>query len=728
MNILITGGYGFIGFHTAERFYKEGHKIFIIDNLANKCEGDLKIKHTFFNVDVHSRKCEEVFKSNHFDLVIHLAGQSDCITSHDIPYIDCRTNVLGLLNILQLSRKYNVKKFIYISTVLVYDKASTLPYTEASAINPNSPYSTSKYAGELYCKKWSELYNFNTAILRLTYVYGPYQTHLGEGAVISSLINDALKNNTFTICKDNNRTLDLLYIGDAVDAIYKTYEKDFEGVLNISSGMEVTISEIFEKVKLYTGHSDISCKNTNKLDRERVLADNSNALTNLNWNVKYSFDEGMKETISYYINNRKHKVKKNTEEEKGYKELLKKLIPYAENLIGFLILFFIYKNTANKFDNILNNPIDYAFIYIILISVMYGTNQALISIVLASALYIGSYISIGGDLINFVYEMKYLLHIALYTIIGISIGYSIDRKNNDLYTNSIKIQSLNEKYDFLSEIYETTRKAKNELQSQIINSEDNFGRIFSAARALESLEIEDIFNSAVNVIMNITKSDEVSIYSLNKEGNFLRLKSKSKNLPSYLPLSIEINEASPYFNLISSKKLFVNKQLKGDLPIMAAPILDNDVVRGLIVIHSLPFENISLYHQNLFKVLVYLISNSLIKAYRYEEATISNRYIKNTIILKENYFKGILKSKIEARNNLKIDFTLLRFRSNTTIEMLNLKLSQVIRDSDFVGTSDTLDFYIILSNMSKQNSDLVLERLKSKGIFATILDGEDAYV
>lgn len=113
MRVLVTGGYGFIGSHVVERFAKEGYEVFIIDNMSSGKLENVNCKHKFYKFDVEDKRCEFVFKNNNFDIVVHLAAQINVITSLKDPFLDTKTNILGLVNMLELSTKYKVKKFIF---------------------------------------------------------------------------------------------------------------------------------------------------------------------------------------------------------------------------------------------------------------------------------------------------------------------------------------------------------------------------------------------------------------------------------------------------------------------------------------------------------------------------------------------------------------------------------------------------------------------------------------
>ncbi len=152
MKILITGGCGFIGSHVADRFYKEGHEIYIIDNLATGNIKNVEVPHKFYNIDIASQRCEEIFKANRFDVVVNLSAQVDVNTSLESPYLDSKSNLLGITNMLDLSHKYGVKKFMFSSSAAVYGNTEIIPINEECPINPISPYGMSKSVGEFTVK------------------------------------------------------------------------------------------------------------------------------------------------------------------------------------------------------------------------------------------------------------------------------------------------------------------------------------------------------------------------------------------------------------------------------------------------------------------------------------------------------------------------------------------------------------------------------------------------
>lgn len=119
MKVLITGGYGFIGSHVADRFYKEGYEVHIIDNLVTGKAENVTCKHKFYHLSIDDPKCRKVFAAFKFDVVVHLAAQASVATSMANPTYDAQSNIVGLVQMLKFATECKVKKFIFASSAAV---------------------------------------------------------------------------------------------------------------------------------------------------------------------------------------------------------------------------------------------------------------------------------------------------------------------------------------------------------------------------------------------------------------------------------------------------------------------------------------------------------------------------------------------------------------------------------------------------------------------------------
>ncbi|MFC0905919.1 GDP-mannose 4,6-dehydratase [Clostridium sp. MT-14] len=728
MKVLITGGCGFIGSHAADRFYKEGHKIYIIDNLSTGNIKNVQVPHKFYNLDIESKSCEEIFKSNKFDAVINLSAQVDVKTSIESPFLDSKSNLLGITNMLDLSQKYGVKRFVFASSAAVYGNTDKIPIKEDAPIKPISPYGMSKYVGEFYCEKWHEIYGLKTMCFRFSNVYGPRQGLKGESGVMSIFMNKMMKNQELTIFGDGEQTRDFIYVEDVVDGIYKAVKNDYVGVLNLSTNTQHTLNELVDILKGFRTIKKVTHNESRSGDIRNSRLDNTKVKKILKWEPKYSFKAGVEKTYSWYekyyrdidLNKDGTEINK-----KSKKSALFKYIPYVENLLGILIVIFLNSYVFRNNDLSSSNFIDISYIYIIVLSAVYGMKQSIIAVIFSLALYVYLLLGSGNNMVAILYDPNIIFHMAGYIIVGIISGYVSDVNRRNLFLNKLKLNSMKDKYNFLGLIYNETRNIKEELENQVVNSENSFVSIYNAIRELDSFEVDEIYDCAIKIVEKLLKTSKVSIYSLSRDKKYLRLRSKSSGDDFSLPYSIDMNQLSQSVTrkIMEDKTVFVNRELEDKLPMMVAPVINKGETIALISIYEFEFENLTLYYENLFRVLVDLISNSIAKAYKYDEVTLSDKYIPGTEILVEKEFRKILNNKIRNKKISGIDFVLAKVvNDDYSHQQIFYKSATCIRDDDLIGMLEDNCIYIILSNTDKVKAESAVERLSLNGIKTNLVE------
>ncbi|WP_432402847.1 NAD-dependent epimerase/dehydratase family protein [Wukongibacter sp. M2B1] len=726
MKVLITGGCGFIGSHTAERFYKEGHKVYIIDNLSTGDKENVTIKHQLYKMNVEDKKCEEVFANNEFDVVVHLAAHVDAANSLKKPYFDAEGNVLGLINMLELSSEYNIKKFVFASSAAVYGSNNIIPLDEEDECTPISPYGLSKLTGEQYCKLWKKTQELDMVCLRFSNVYGPRQSIKGEGGVISIFMNNILNNKKISVYGNGEQTRDFIYVEDVVDAIYKSVEYCCFDVINVSSNVQHSINDLINSMRKLHPIVEVEHTKPRKGDILNSRLSNDRAISELSWAPLYSLDRGIEKTYQWYRNyfkkeqiknNKKSKVKEKSKEN----GLLKKILPYIENLLAFLIVYFLSKHRLEVF-------IDFKLVYIIVISIIYGIRQGSIAVFLSCSLFIWEIRETGHDIISLIYNVNTLIYFSLYIFVGAVLGYSVDSKIHEIDTKEEELKELKEKFNFLYDMHNESKLVRKELQDQIINAEDSFGKIYKITSTLDVLEPEKVFGETVGVIEEIMKSKDIYIFSVSKAQNYLRLISRSKESNLDVAKSIKVNDFLEIEDMIHKKTIFVNKCLKKSLPMMMAPIVVNDKVLAIIAIYTMEFETMSLYKQNLLKVVSNLITSSLARAYQYEQAINDEKYISGTLVLKSKYFEQLLQSKLKAKQKNNTDFILLKIlESKWQNGDMTYRIGKSIRELDYIGVNEKNELFVLLSNTKVEEARFVIKRFGNMNIPAEIIEEGENY-
>ncbi|QHE53638.1 NAD-dependent epimerase/dehydratase family protein [Pontibacillus sp. HMF3514] len=723
MNILITGGYGFIGSYVAERFYQEGHNIYIIDNLHSGKKDNVTIKHKSYILDISDPKVELIFQSTHFDIVIHLAAQVGVQASVDNPGKDADTNISGLLHVLHLSSKYNVRKFLFSSSAAIYGDQDLSPISEETKCRPLSPYGLNKLLGESYCKYWYEMYGLETMCLRFSNVYGPRQGASAEGGVISTFLKKMGKRDAITIYGDGEQTRDFIYVKDVAEALYRSALSDATGSYNLSNNTSVSINQLIKILSAISqNHGNKQDPNTNyveplETDIRHSRLDNRKLKEKLDWVPKYSLNEGLTETYLWFFGDlsRKKNYKKKKEQNKENKttEIKRRyqhIIPFVENILLFFMIFTLEIMIPESFI-----VFDIKILYIILIAITFGKTQALVSAGLSMGLYSYSQIKTGADLVTLFIDNEGLIYFAIYLLIGLLIGYIVDRRKVREEAEINDHERLKEQHAFLEDLYSEAKMLNSELQKQIVHSEDGIGKIYSTVKKLDSLEPEDIFTGAIFVIEELMKTNKVSIYTANEDKSFLRLASKS-NTPSFTPKNTYRLEEYPSFRAIVKRKSFYfNRDMDPELPQMVAPIMKGNSLLAIVSIQEVDFEYLSLYYENVFTVLIRLISDSISRAIDHVDATKADRYLIETNILKPKYFERVLQSKKRAEEQLNIPYTLFRVNMPVKQKREISDIQNHLRSTDHIGLNEQKEIFILLSNTTQEQSGVVFRRLISIG-------------
>lgn len=727
MKVLITGGFGFIGSHIADRFYREGCDIFIIDNMIRGKKENFVHNHRFYELSVEDPKCEEVFKSNCFDVIVHMAAQIDEAYSHEFSCGDTKANILGLINMLTLSVKYKAKKFIFASSASVYGDDTDFPSVENSSKNPMTVFAVDKLLGEYYCDKWSTFYNLDTVSLRISNVYGPRQNP-ENGGVVAAFIEKLYKGSGITIYGDGEQLRDFIYVEDVADAVYKASNIKFSGILNLSAGKATSINHLVKIIEKYGTFEMIRHEECRFGEIRNSFLENALIIRIFDWIPMTSLEEGIDKTYENYVHsitNTAGKLQKSTGKKRKAIKLpafitskakKKRWLPYLENVSAFSLLTLFSINNARMYINL---PIDLNLFLIVIFSIVYGSRQGIVSFILSILSSILVFIATGRDPMVLVYSTDLYITFAYYVFVGFIIGYIKDNLVRDNADKKEKIDVLNEKIEFLTSLYHDMRTVRNELQNQIINSEDSLGKIISIIQELDTLNPEEVFAKAITVLEKLMKTQGVAIFRFNKTSKYARLMACSPSLYETIAKSIKIEENPEIVNTIVSKDLYVSRELAEGNPLLVMPVLDRGNAVGSILIYSTEFERLTLSYQNYFRIITNLVSSALSKAYAYDAATENEKYLPGTHIYRHDVFDEMVESKRALRKKHKLNYVMLKMILNSmTLKNVAETVGDVIRDTDFMGIDDKSNLFLVLGNTNEREAEFVISRLTKLGLGA----------
>ncbi len=307
MNILVTGGAGFIGSHIVDALVLQGHEVHVIDNLSGGFEQNVNSGATLHKISIEHADVESLWAKHRFEVMFHLAAQMDVRKSVADPVFDARINVLGLLHLLEIGRKNGLRKVIFSSTGgAIYGEPDYVPQDESHVNRPESPYGITKLVSEHYLRFYGATYGLEWVSLRYANVYGPRQNAHGEAGVVAIFAQKMLKNEQCFINGDGLQTRDFVYVKDVVDANMKALKFGSNGIFNVGTGIESNLITLFRHLKALTG-SKIPETHADAKPGEQMRSVIGTKLIedSMGWRRQYDLKVGLAETVGYFRNKMK---------------------------------------------------------------------------------------------------------------------------------------------------------------------------------------------------------------------------------------------------------------------------------------------------------------------------------------------------------------------------------------------------------------------------------------
>ena len=311
--VLLTGCCGFIGWKTSEKLLQKGFQVFGIDDLNDYY--DVKLKEwrlsnlkeysnfEFRRMDICDKeKLKNIVKNFIPDIIINLAARAGVRASIENPEIYFRTNTIGTLNLLEISKDTGIKKFILASTSSIY-AGEKLPFSESLPVNnPISPYAASKKAAEVLCYTYHYLYGINITIFRYFTVYGPCGR---PDMSIFKFIKLIDEEKYITVYGDGNQSRDFTYIDDIAEGTIMGIDLTGFEIINLGGNRPYKLNQAISLIEKNLGKkAKIEYRPFNKADMKATWADISKAKKLLNWEPKVDLEEGIKRTVKWYMENR----------------------------------------------------------------------------------------------------------------------------------------------------------------------------------------------------------------------------------------------------------------------------------------------------------------------------------------------------------------------------------------------------------------------------------------
>jgi len=307
VRMLITGGAGFIGSEFVRQAVRKGHQVAVVDKLtyAGDLErlSEVRKDITFYKADISNQEfIEHIFEKENPEVIVHFAAESHVDRSLLDPYPFIGSNVLGTQVLLEVSKAKGVELFVNMSTDEVYgDLGKEGTFTEESPLKPNSPYSTTKASADMLGRAYYRSFGLPVVTIRASNNYGPWQY---PEKFVPVIILKALRDEKIPVYGDGTNVREWLYVTDCAEGIMAAIDRCNAGeIYNIGSKEEKQNIEVAKAILQLLGKGEelIEFVKDRPGHDFRYSLDTTKAKSELGWEAKTSFDEGLKKTVEWYI-------------------------------------------------------------------------------------------------------------------------------------------------------------------------------------------------------------------------------------------------------------------------------------------------------------------------------------------------------------------------------------------------------------------------------------------
>jgi len=301
MNCLVTGGAGFIGSHLTDALVAAGHAVSVLDNLSTGHRGQVNPQARLLEGDLLDPATADWVAGGAFEVVFHLAAQTDVVTSIGSPAEDAQTNIVGGIRLLEWCRQAGVRKVVYSSSSAVFGDPAYLPMDEEHPIAPLCPYAASKHTLEHYLEIFHQLHGLDYTVLRYANAYGPRQDPHHEGGVVAIFAYKILQGVQPIIFGDGEQTRDFVFVADLVAANLACLRAGDNQCFNIGTGIEVNVNQLYAMLARLCGSKlQPRYEPERRGEMRRLSLKSSKAREGLGWAPGVQLEQGLRQVINHF--------------------------------------------------------------------------------------------------------------------------------------------------------------------------------------------------------------------------------------------------------------------------------------------------------------------------------------------------------------------------------------------------------------------------------------------
>lgn len=372
------------------------------------------------------------------------------------------------------------------------------------------------------------------------------------------------------------------------------------------------------------------------------------------------------------------------------------------------------------------NVLDYRLLYVVLIGTLYGLDFGLVAALLASVgLAVSFFTQYGYTFQGLFYEPSNWLPFIAYFVVGAVCGYVQLRNSEAIKVERGQNELVRNRNTFLTQLYHDAVEDKRTYKRQIVGRHDSFGKIFAVTQELDVLNPRDIYRKCCELMGEILENDSVAIYHVSG-GTFARLVAASPVIAEDATRSLSLEQLLPLLGGEGRSNLWVNRKLTPGLPMFGYTIERDGAPAVLIFVRRAAENQMTLYYQNLFRILCGLVESALGRAFDYEAVAQDKRCVDGTCVLKQEAFGQELAAEQALADGKMGSFLLLRVVPGMEpVGELVGAIGSAIRESDAAGLVGGDVLYLLMRQAKACDLPIIRKRLSAKQIAVELVDGED---
>lgn len=629
----------------------------------------------------------------------------------------------SLINILTAYSMLGKGRFVYFSSQEVFSGSFPKNLPESWKTDPKGFRSMAIAQGEEICANYRQNQGLDIRILRLDHLYSVPERGRPEADPCGVMCLEALKSGK--IFASDRDAFSMLFVKDAAELAYKAIAAPelAQPIYHISSMEEINGLELARMVQSAMGGGiDLVDQSVGNL--HRVILDGTAFSEELGQKIFTHYPEGVKQVAQFMKRYRESFVR--AEDAGGsrvarffhrIRVLLAAMVPYVENILCFIAVFLLERYTAGNgfFDRV-----DLFLLYVLLFAVTLGQRQAVLSGLLASAGYClrQMYQRTGFEVLL---DFNTYVWMAQLFIVGMVVGYIKDQLHTVKQESQDEIAYLEGRLEDLTEINDSNVRMKENFEVQLVNQKDSLGKIYDITSILERQAPEEVLFTAVRMLSQLMDCKDAAIYTVANR-SYARLFSSTSPQSRSLGNSIEYTAMTEMYDELKERRVFINKTMQEDLPLMASAVYNGDDMQLIFMLWGIPWQRMTMAEANRLAVIGRMVQTAVVRASRYLDALSSQRYLDGSRLMAGDAFRQLAEAFLRARDQGLTECALLRVPvPDGDCIAASAALSASIRQSDYMGSAEAGALHVLLCNTSDANADFVMERFRAAGYESSLI-------